>query len=111
MNCEKLWKSFFACQVPMLPQTCIPLILCSLYNYMKLGSREVEVELCSQVPSDRSSGNGLKLYQGRFSLDIRKKFFTKWVVQPRQRLHRAVVESPSLEGFKRYIDVALGDMV
>lgn len=73
--------------------------------------REVEVEFCSQVLSDGSRGNGLKLCQGRFSLDVKKKLFIKRVVRPWQRLHRAVVELPSLEGFKRYMDVALVDMV
>jgi len=47
------------------------------------------------------------LHQGRFTLDIRKNFFTKRVV----RLPRAVVESPSLEGFRKRVDIALGDMV
>lgn len=31
------------------------------------------------------------------------------VVQPRQNLPRAVVESPSLEGLKSCVDVAPGD--
>jgi len=44
-------------------------------------------------------------------LDIGKNVFTERVVRPWPRLPRAVVESPSLEGFKNHVDVALQDMV
>ncbi|KFW91138.1 hypothetical protein N336_12922, partial [Phalacrocorax carbo] len=51
--------------------------------------------------------NGLKLHKGRFRLEIGKDFLTKRAVKHWNRLSREVVESPSLEVFKRCVNVAL----
>ena len=56
-------------------------------------------------------GNGLKLCQRKFRLDIRKYFFSKTVVMHWHRLPRVVVKLLSLRAFKNHGDVALRDVV
>ena len=69
------------------------------------------VSLISQPTSDEIQGNGLRLCQGTFRLDIRSSSSSETVVGQWHGLHREVVESPSLEVFKNRVDVALGDTV
>ena len=55
-------------------------------------------------------GNGFKLTEGRFRLDVRKTFFTVRLVRHWNRLLRETVAAPSLEGFKAMLDGALGNL-
>jgi len=63
------------------------------------------------VCSDRTRANSSKLKEGRFRLDIRKKFFTMRVLKNWHRLPREVVYAPSLEMFKSGLDGALSNLV
>ncbi|KFZ58958.1 hypothetical protein N338_11644, partial [Podiceps cristatus] len=55
--------------------------------------------------------NGFKLKQGRFRLDIRRKFFTMRVVKHWNRLPREAVDAPSLETFKPRLDGAVSNLI
>jgi len=67
--------------------------------------------LFTRVCSDKTRGNGSKLKEGRFRLDIRKKFFTMRVVRHWHRLPREAVAAPSWEVFKAMLDGGLSNLV
>jgi len=67
-----------------------------------------------QAPPDghiRTEGKGFKIKEGKFRLDISKKFFIMWVVKHWHRLPRQVGDAPSLETFKVRLDRALSDLI
>jgi len=63
------------------------------------------------VYNSRTRGNGFKLKEGRFRLDVRGKFFTRRVVRCRNGLPREAVHALSLEVLKARLDGALGSLV
>ena len=83
----------------------------AVYNFLKGGSGRGGADLLPLVTSDRTRGNGMKLRQGKFRLDIRNRFFAGRVVGPWNRLPREVVTAPSLSEFKEHLDNALSHMV
>ena len=68
--------------------------LIALYNCLKGDCGEVGVGLFSHVISNKTRGDGIKLHRG-----VRKYFSER------------VVESPSMEAFKKHLDVVPRDVV
>ncbi|KFW01296.1 hypothetical protein N327_13807, partial [Fulmarus glacialis] len=81
--------------------------LIAAFQYLKGAYEKDGDRLFNRACCNRTKGNGFILKEGRFRLDIRKKFFTVRVARHWNRLPREVVHAPSLEVFKAKLDGAL----
>ena len=82
-----------------------------LYKCLKGGCADVGANLFSSITSDRMRGNGLKLHQGRFRLDVRKNFFSESMIKHWKGLPKEVLKSLSPNAFKKHLHIVLRDMV
>ena len=70
------------------------------FLYLKGAYRKDGENIFSRAHCYRRRSKGFKPKEGRYRLDISKKFFTRWVLKYWNGLARGVVEAPSLETFK-----------
>ena len=85
--------------------------LIAAFQYLKEAYRKDGEGLFNSECSDRTRGSGFKLNEGRFRLDVNKKFFTMRMVRHWNSLPREAVNAPSLEVFKARLDGALNNLV
>jgi len=81
------------------------------FQYLKGAYRKAEGGLFIRTCSKGTKGNHFRLEEGRFKLNIRKKFFSMRVVRHWNRLPRGDVDAPTLEAFKARLDGALRNLV
>jgi len=82
-----------------------------VFQYLKGAYKKDGEYLFSKACCDGTRGNGFKLREGRFRMNIRKKFFILRVVKHWNGLLREAVGAPSLETFKARLDRALSNPV
>ncbi|KFQ42731.1 hypothetical protein N333_08551, partial [Nestor notabilis] len=85
--------------------------LIAAFQYLKGAYKDDGEGLFIRDCSGRTRGNGFKLKQGKFRLDIRKKFFTVRVVRHWNGLPKEAVNAPMLVVFNARLDRALCNMV
>lgn len=66
------------------------------FQYLKGASERAGESLLTRTSSDKKRGDGFKLKEDLFMLDVSKGFFTMRVVKHWKRLLR-VVDGPSME--------------
>ena len=85
--------------------------LIAAFQYLKGAYKEEGGKLFERVENSRTRGNGSKLKEGRFRLDVRGKVFTRRVIRCWNGLPRDVMDAPSLEVLKARFDGALDSLI
>jgi len=80
-------------------------------QYPKRAYKKAGEELLARAFSGRTRGNNFTLKEGRFKVDIRKKFFIMKVVKHWNRLPTEDMNAPSLEVFQARLDEDLSSLV
>jgi len=84
--------------------------LTAAFQYLKGSYKKDGENIFSNNCCDRTRSHSFKLREGRFRLDVRKKFFTMRVAKHWNEFPREIVEAPSLETFKVRLDRALSNL-
>ena len=82
--------------------------LIAVFRYLKGAYKQEGSQLFTRVENSRTRGNGFKLKEGRFRLDVRRKFFTMRVVA--QAAQRSCGH-PIPEGVKGQVGWAMDSLV
>ncbi|PKU43986.1 hypothetical protein llap_5705 [Limosa lapponica baueri] len=85
--------------------------LTAAFQYLKGSYKRDGEGLFIRECSDRTRGNGFKVKEGKFRLDIKRKFFTMRVVRHWNKFPIEVVDVLSLEVVKTRLDGALSNLV
>uniref|UniRef100_A0A803W0L9 Acrosin n=1 Tax=Ficedula albicollis TaxID=59894 RepID=A0A803W0L9_FICAL len=74
-------------------------------------TEKLERDFFIRASRGRTRGNGFRVKESRFGIDMRKKFWTVREVRHRHGLPREAMAAPSLEMFKAQLDGALSSQV
>ena len=80
------------------------------FQYLKGAYKQEGNQLFGRVDNSRTRGNGFKLREGKFRLDVRGILY-KESGEVLEQLPREAVDAWSLEVFKARLDGALGSLV
>ena len=72
-----------------------------VFSTLLRGIRGAGADLFTVVTSDRAREKGRELGQGRFSLSVRKRFFTQSIVRHWDRFPREMGTAPSPSEFEK----------
>lgn len=84
-------------------------IVIAIFQYLKGTYREAWEAIRNY--SDKTWGNGFKLKESKFRLDVRKKLFTVGMVRHWNRLSGKIVDAPNMSVFNARLEGTLSNLV